>query len=50
MALRAGPAAAAVLALFLLQAPPYVRAKNGMVLVETSDGTGSGWVLGEVLS
>ena len=49
MVARATPAAAVLLALFLLQPPPYLQAKNAMALVETSDGTGSGFAVSRTL-
>jgi len=49
MVARATPAVAALLALLLLQTAPHLQAKNAMVLVETSDGTGSGFAVSRTL-
>ena len=49
MVARATPAAAVLLSLFLLQSPPHLQAKNAMALVETSDGTGSGFAVTRTL-
>jgi hypothetical protein len=45
MVARATPAAALLLALLLLQTAPHLQAKSAMALVETSDGTGSGFAV-----
>jgi len=46
---RATPAAAVLLAALFVQTAPHLQAKNAMALVETSDGTGSGFAVTKTL-